>query len=179
MLCHEHTLFSSYTIAYYEKSTEKDLALCFLPFNHVFGQLHIMNSTILSSGCLQLLPSFDMERVLEVLKAGKITKFFSVPTVYVRLLTLPDLEERMGPLRYCFSAGASLALEVVRQWKDRTGVTIAESYGMTEAMPITFNHLHPEFHLVGSVGQPVYGVEVQIRDTSGNVLKPGQEGENV
>ena len=56
MLCHEHTHFSSYSIAYYEHSTEKDLALCFLPFNHVFGQLHIMNSTILSSGRLQLLP---------------------------------------------------------------------------------------------------------------------------
>jgi long-chain acyl-CoA synthetase len=177
MLCHEHALFSSYSIAYYEKSTEKDLALCFLPFNHVFGQLHIMNSTILSSGCLQLLPSFDIERVLEVLKAGRITKFFSVPTVYVRLLSLPDIEERIGPLRYCFSAGASMALEIVKRWKERTGITIAESYGMTEAMPITFNHLHPEFHVVGSVGQPVYGVEVQIRDTSGNILEPGREGE--
>jgi long-chain acyl-CoA synthetase len=177
MLCHEHTHFSSYSIAYYEHSTEKDLALCFLPFNHVFGQLHIMSSTILSSGCLQLLPSFDIERVLEVLKAGRITKFFSVPTIYVRLLSLPDLEEQIGPLRYCFSAGASMAREIVKQWKERTGITIAESYGMTEAMPITFNHLKPEFHVAGSVGQPCYGVEVQIRDTSGKILEPGREGE--
>jgi len=177
MLCHEHALFSSYSIAYYERSTEKDLAFCFMPFNHVFGQLHIMNSTILSSGCLELLPSFDLERVLDVMKKGKITKFFSVPTVYIRLLSLPDLESRIGPLRYCFSAGAAMAMEVVKQWKARTGITIAESYGMTEAMPITFNHLHPEFHVVGSVGQAVYGMEVQIRDTSGNMLEPGHEGE--
>ncbi len=177
MLTHEHTNFSSYSIAYYERSTEHDLALCFLPFNHVFGQLHIMNSTILSSGCLQLLPSFDMDRVLEVLKEGKITKFFSVPTVYIRLLSLPDLDTQIGPLRYCFSAGASMAMEVVKQWKERTGITIAESYGMTEAMPITFNHLHPQFHVVGSVGQACYGVEVQIRDTSGNILESGREGE--
>lgn len=48
---------------------------------------------------------------------------------------------------------------------------------MTEAMPITFNHYHPEKHVVGSVGQSVHGVEVQIRDTSGNMLEQGQEGE--
>lgn len=177
MLSHEHTHFSSVSIAYYERSTEADLALCFLPFNHVFGQLHIMNATIFSSGCLELLPSFDMDRVLEVLKAGKITKFFSVPTVYIRLLSLPDLETYIGPLRYCFSAGASMAMEVVKQWKERTGITIAESYGMTEAMPITFNHFHPQFHVVGSVGQACYGVEVQIRDTAGEILSSGHEGE--
>lgn len=118
-----------------------------------------------------------MERVLQVMKQGKITKFFCVPTVYIRLLSLPDLENYIGPLRYCFSAGASMAMEVVKQWKARTGITIAESYGMTEAMPITFNHLHPEFHRVGSVGQAVYGMETQIRDTSGNILEPGHEGE--
>ncbi len=177
MISHEHARFSSYSIAYYERSTPNDLALCFLPFNHVFGQMHIMNSTIYSAGCLELLPAFDMDRVLDVMKAGRITKFFSVPTVYVRLLTLPDLEDRIGPLRYCFSAGASMAMEIVKQWKKRTGITIAESYGMTECMPITFNHLYPEFHVVGSVGQAVVGVEVQIRDTSGNILEYGKEGE--
>ncbi len=177
MISHEHAHFSSYSIAYYERSAPTDLALCFLPFNHVFGQMHIMNSTIYSSGCLELLPAFDMDRILETLEAGRITKFFSVPTGYVRLLTLPDLEKRIGPLRYCFSAAASMAMEIVKQWKQRTGITIAESYGMTECMPITFNHLYPEFHVVGSVGQPAIGVEVQIRDTSGNVLEQGKEGE--
>ncbi|MCX8021850.1 MAG: AMP-binding protein [Syntrophorhabdaceae bacterium] len=177
MLTHEGILFSSCSIAYYERSTEKDVALCFLPFNHVFGQIHIMNSTILTAGCLELLPSFDMDRVLSILKEGRITKFFSVPTVYIRLLNLPDLKKILGPLRYCFSAGAAMAMEIVKQWKERTGITIAESYGMTEAMPITFNHYYPERHVVGTVGQPVLGMEVQIRDTSGNILEQGHEGE--
>ena len=177
MLSHEGINFSSLSIAYYERSTEKDVALCFLPFNHVFGQIHIMNSTILSAGCLELLPAFDMDRVLEILDQHRITKFFAVPTVYIRFLSLPDLEKRLGPLRYCFSAAASMAMEIVKQWKTRTGITISESYGMTEGMPLTFNHYYPERHVVGSVGQPVHGVEVQIRDTSGNVLEQGREGE--
>jgi long-chain acyl-CoA synthetase len=100
-----------------------------------------------------------------------------VPTVYIRLLSLPDLEKRLGKLRYCFSAAASMAREIVKQWKERTGLTIAESYGMTEGMPVTYNHYYPERHRAGSVGTLVQGVEVQIRDTAGNPLGSGQEGE--
>jgi len=87
------------------------------------------------------------------------------------------LEKRLGKLRYCFSAAASMAKEIVKQWKERTGITISESYGMTEGMPVTFNHYYADRHVVGSVGQPVHGVEVQIRDASGNLLDPSQEGE--
>jgi long-chain acyl-CoA synthetase len=174
---HESAVFASHAIAYCERSTENDLALCFLPFNHVFGQMHIMNATIMSAGCLELLPSFDMDRVLSLLSAGRVTKFFSVPTVYVRLLGVPGLRNQLGRLRYCFSAAASMAREIVRQWKEVTGITIAESYGLTEAMPNTYNHFYPERHVVGSIGQPVPGVEMQIRDTSGNRLPQGQEGE--
>jgi long-chain acyl-CoA synthetase len=177
MLTHEGINLSSHIIAHCERSTEDDFALCFLPFNHVFGQIHIMNGTILSAGCLELLPAFDMDRVLALIAAGRVTKFFSVPTVYVRLLTLPDLKEKLGKVNYCFSAGASMAMEIVKQWKELTGISISESYGMTEVMPVTFNHYYPERHVVGSVGQPVHGVEVQIRHTSGQILNQGQEGE--
>ena len=177
MLTHEGINFSSYSTVYYERSTEKDLALCFLPFNHVFGQIHIMNSTILSAGCLELLPSFDMERALEAMEAGRITKFFSVPTVYIRLLTLPDLKKKLGRLRYCFSAAASLPVEIIKQWKEKTGISITEGYGMTEVMPVTFNHYYPDRHIVGSVGHLHLGVEAQIRDMSGRLLEQGEEGE--
>jgi long-chain acyl-CoA synthetase len=174
---HEAAVFASHAIAYCERSTENDLSLCFLPFNHVFGQMHIMNATIMSAGCLELLPSFDMDRVLGLFAAGRVTKFFSVPTVYVRLLGVPDLKNKLGKLRYCFSAAASMATEIVRQWKQQTGITISEAYGLTEAMPNTYNHFYPEKHVVGSIGQAFPGVEIQIRDTSGNLLPQGQEGE--
>jgi len=175
MLTHEGIHFSAHSVAHSERSTESDVALCFLPFNHVFGQMHIMNATILSSGCLELLPAFDMDKVLEAMQSGRLTKFFAVPTVYMRLLTLGDLEKRIGRLRYCFSAAASMPVEIVRQWKERTGISIAEGYGMTEAMPVSYNHYHR--HVVGSIGQPVHGVEVQIRDKSGKLLEQGHEGE--
>src|SRR4030042_1627354 len=82
MLSHEAINHSSHNIAFSERSSENDRALCFLPFNHVFGQIHIMNSTIMSCGCLEILPSYDMDRVVSLMTAGRVTKFFAVPTLY-------------------------------------------------------------------------------------------------
>lgn len=175
MLTHQGISFSSWVVSYCERSTQNDRALCFLPFNHVFGQIHIMNATILAGGCLELLPTFDLDRVLQLLEAGRISKFFAVPTVYVRLLGVEDLEKRKGALRYSFSAAASMPMEVVKQWKERTGITIAESLGMTEVMPISYNHFYN--HRVGSVGQILPQVEVQVRDMEGNRLPDGERGE--
>ena len=176
MLSHENINVSALNVAHNERSTPADRALCFLPFNHVFGQMHIMNATVLSAGSLEILPTFDVEGMLEATRAGGVTKLFAVPTVYTRLLTVDGLKERLGKVRYCFSAAASMAVEIVRQWKERTGLTIAEGYGLTEsASAVTYNHYYR--HVVGSVGTPVHLVEVQIRDLSGSRLETAQEGE--
>ncbi|MFH1490919.1 MAG: AMP-binding protein, partial [Pseudomonadota bacterium] len=176
MLTHENINASIQNIGFLERSTEKDRVLCFLPFNHVFGQMHVMNATIMSGGCLEMIPAFDVERVLRILSAGKVTKLFAVPTIYIRLLTLEGLKEKLGAVRYCFSAAASMAAEVVRQWKARTGLSIYEAYGMTEAAPmVSYNHYH--CHVVGSVGTEAPGVEVQIRDEEGQQVEQGREGE--
>jgi long-chain acyl-CoA synthetase len=176
MLSHENINAAIHTVVFNERSTPEDRALCFLPFNHVFGQMHIMNATILSAGCLEVMPVFDMEKVLDLMAAGRVTKLYAVPTIYVRLLLLDRVKEKLGAARYCFSAAASMALEVVRQWKERTGLAIYEGYGMTEAAPtVTYNHYFR--HVAGSVGTEVPGVEIQIRDQEGHLLEPGQEGE--
>jgi len=176
MLSHENIQTAIQSVVFNERSTANDCALCFLPLNHIFGQMHIVNSTILSGGCLELIPAFDMEQVLEILSKGRVTKLFAVPTIYVRFLTLENLKEKLGSVRYCFSAAASMAAEVVRQWKERTDLDIHESYGMTEsASMVTYNHYHS--HVIGSVGTAVGTTEVQIRDLEGNILEHGEEGE--
>lgn len=175
-LSHENILTSAHNVSYSERSTQTDRALCFLPLNHVFGQIHIMNATIFSCGCVELLPSYDMDRVLSLTSSGKVTKLYAVPTIYGRLLTLPDLREKLGKVQYCFSAAASMASEIVRQWKDQTGLTIYEGYGMTEsASAVTYNHYFE--HVVGSVGTTVPGIEVEIRNSEGIPVAVGKEGE--
>jgi long-chain acyl-CoA synthetase len=176
MLSHENISTAIRNVMFYEKSNEKDRALCFLPLHHVFGQMHIMNATLLSGGCIELMPSFDMDRILDAMSTGRITKLFAVPTVYVRLLAQKNLKQTIGAVRYCFSAAASMASELVRQWKERTSLSIHEAYGMTEsASMVTYNHYHR--HIIGSVGTPAGTVEVQIRNMEGHVLDTNQTGE--
>ncbi len=176
MLSHWNIMASASNVAHNERSIHTDRALCFLPLNHVFAQVHIMNSTLLSGGGLVLQPSFNMTAFLDAITKFNVTKLYSVPTVYTRLLSLTDLKEKLKPVRYCFSAAASMAKELVKEWKTRTGLEIFEAYGMTEsASMVTYNHYYR--HLVGSVGTPVNGVEIQIRNYDGNNLGKNREGE--
>lgn len=176
MLTHNNIIASSFNVARNERSSEDDRALCFLPLNHVFAQVHVMSSSILTAGGIVLQPSFNMDAFLSAIPRHKVTKIYSVPTVYTRLLSLPGLKEKMGEVRYCFSAAASMARELVKEWKIKTGLDIYEAYGMTEsASMVTYNHYYN--HVAGSVGTPANAVEIQIRDKQGNVLGKNQKGE--
>ena len=176
MLSHENVMAAIVNVAYHERSSENDLALCFLPINHVFGQMHVVNATIFSSGGLVIQPSFNLDMALDAIDRYKVTKFYAVPTVYIRMLEVSDLKEKIKSVTYCFSAATSMAAEIVREWRARTGLNINECYGMTESSSIvTFNHYHR--HVIGSVGTPANAVEIQIRDLDGNILEQGERGE--
>jgi long-chain acyl-CoA synthetase len=176
MLSHENIYTAIGNVAYNERSNANDRALCFLPLHHVFAQMHIMNATLLSGGCLAIMPGFNEERLLEVTAGGRITKLYAVPTIYVRLLAVENIKKKLGALRYCFSAAASMPIELVHQWKARTNLSIHEAYGMTEsASMVTYNHYCR--HVIGSVGTPVGTTEIQIRDMAGKPLAPGRAGE--
>ena len=177
ILTQEGMDFSSQSNLLYERYTHADISLCFLPFNHVFGQIYIMNPTILSGGCLELMHGFDMDRVLWLLDHNRLTRFYAVPTVFTRLIDAPDISRRFQKVRYCFSGGAAMSAGILKYWKDLTGITIADGYGLTEFMPITYNAFHLEHHVAGSVGQPVFGVEMQIRDEEGRLVPDGEKGE--
>jgi len=176
MLSHENIQASLFNVVHFERSSQEDRALCFLPLNHVFAQIHIMQSMVYCGGGLVLHPAYDPGKILDSMERHRVSNLYAVPTVYIRMLALRNLRERIKSVRYCFSAAASMATEIVRAWKGRTGLAIHEAYGMTEsASMVTYNHYY--CHVVGSVGTPASLVEVQIRDMEGLRLKPGQEGE--
>jgi long-chain acyl-CoA synthetase len=176
MLSHENIMTSAQNGAMYERSTENDRALCFLPLHHVFGQVHILNAAIFSAGSVVLMNGFLLDKVMDAVPRLKVTKFYAVPTVYMRLVTLPDIRQRLASVRYCFSAAASMARELVRAWNEATGLNIFEAYGLTESSAIaTYNHYYR--HKIGSVGTPVGSIEAAILDTSGQPLETGREGE--
>ena len=135
-----------------------------------------MQSTLSCGGTLVIQSGFDLERVLAAIDRNQVTKFYAVTTVYIRLLGVPNLREKIRSVRYCFSAAASMAMEEVKEWKTETGLDIYEAYGMTEsASMVTYNHYYR--HMIGSVGTPVNLVDIEIRDFGGSVLKQGEKGE--
>jgi long-chain acyl-CoA synthetase len=176
MLSHENIQASIFNVAYYERSTKDDMVLCFMPLNHVFWQVHVMNATIFAGGGLIIQSGFDPEEALDAIARHQVTKFFGGPTTYFRLLKTDNMSARMKSVRYCLSPASNMALDIVKEWKSRTGTDIQESYGMTECSSIVaFNHYCRP--VAGSVGTPVNLVEVQIRDYDGELIKSGKAGE--
>jgi long-chain acyl-CoA synthetase len=131
---------------------------------------------IYAGGSVVLQSAFEMDKVLDAIETHRVTKFYGVPTIYIRLINTPGIKERLASVRYYFVSASSMPGELVREWKNLTSLDVHEAYGMTEtAAMATYNHYFR--HVIGSVGTPVNIVEVQIRDTSGNQLPENSEGE--
>lgn len=176
MLTHRNILFTAQNVCYHERTRPDDRSLCFMPLNHVFGGNHIMNGIFYGCGTLVLHDGFDLDRIAASLDSERVTRFYAVPTVFIRLLAHAEHKRCFSTVTYCFSAATSMASEIVRQWKDMYGLTIHEAYGMTETSSlVTYNHLYR--HRIGSVGTPAGIVEVRIVDSDGKPAAVGKTGE--
>jgi long-chain acyl-CoA synthetase len=141
-----------------------DIVFGGLPLFHTFGQTVAMNAGLRAGAEVVLLPKFDGETALRTLVETGCTVMMGVPTMYIALLeaarTIPD----RPPLRMAISGGASLPGAVLERFREVFGVEVSEGYGLTETSPVaTFNHIGRPPR-VGSVGTPIWGVDVEIAD---------------
>jgi long-chain acyl-CoA synthetase len=152
-----------------------DVVLTALPMFHVYGMSSAMNLGLRFGAALSLVPRFTAEKVLAAVERDRATVFDGVPTMFVALLL--DAERHRhdtSSLRICISGGDSIPATVLQRFEEEFGVPILEGYGMTEtASTITFNP-SPDNRRAYSVGQPVWGVEVQIWDEEDRPLPPGR-----
>jgi len=155
-----------------------EVALATLPLFHSFGQSVVLNATIAVGGTVVLLPRFTPEDVFKLIQAHKITLFAGVPTMYFGLLNHPDGDSYdMSSLKYAMTGGAAMPVEVMNSFENRFPVKILEGYGLSETSPIaSFNDLNRERH-IGSIGYPVWGVEMAIFDESDQPVEDGERGE--
>jgi benzoate-CoA ligase family protein len=113
---------------------------------------------------------------LEHIARFRPTLYFGVPTLYAsQLQELDTAEHDLGSLRLCVSAGEPLPAELFRRWKQRTGLTILDGLGSTEALN-TFLSNRPDDVRPGTSGRPVPGYEVRIVGPDGRELPPGEPG---
>lgn len=161
----------------------KDNILVVLPLFHIFAMTVLMNAGIYRGATNVLLPRFDAATVLGLMQKHSISIFAGVPTMYWGLLNYEDdafdFNSISKNLRICASGGAALPVQVLKDFEAKFNVPILEGYGMSEGSPVvTFNHLEVG-RKPGSVGTPVWGVEVKLVDENDNEVPQGEKGELV
>ena len=157
----------------------QDRYLLTLPLFHSFGQTVIMNAGFCYGGTLVLLPRFDAAQALALLEKEEITFFAGVPTMYWGLLGAlqdsTDVDKIAANLRVAASGGASLPVEIIRDFGKRFHVTMQEGYGLSETAPVaTFQPIGVE-PVPGSIGKPIWGVECKLIDADWNEVKGDDE----
>lgn len=128
---------------------------------------------------LLLEPRFDAERTLQLIERHRLTHAYLVPTLYVRLLRLPDEVKRkydVSSMRHVSSTGSPCAPDVKRAMIDWWGPVFNECYGSSELGYMTYVTSAEALAKPGTAGRALPGCELAIFDERGERLPPGQPG---
>ncbi|MCU0533230.1 MAG: long-chain fatty acid--CoA ligase [Hydrococcus sp. Prado102] len=155
-----------------------DRMLLYVPLFHCFGQNAILNSALNVCATIVLQRRFKLEQVLETITTERVTMFFGVPTVYIKILNADTASYDLSSVRYYFSAAAPMPVEIALAWQQTQGLVINDGYGLTETSPCACYNNELKYKL-GSVGTPIENVEVKIVNSQGMFVSPGELGEIV
>jgi malonyl-CoA/methylmalonyl-CoA synthetase len=168
----------------WEWSTNDRIVLC-LPLHHVHGIINVVCCALWSGASCRMQPRFDANATWDAIAGGDVTLFMAVPTVYAKLIYAWDraspkrrarLTQACAKLRLMVSGSAALPVSTLQRWKEISGHTLLERYGMTEIGMALSNPLRGE-RVPGSVGTPLPSVEVQLVGDKGKPVAPGTPGE--
>jgi len=173
-LSHANLLLNALTCNRQFGTVEHDVHLITLPLFHSFGSTVQMNAGIAVGATLVLLPRFDAEKAVSLLQKENVTFFAGVPTMYWGLLGAltddVDVDRIASNLRVAVSGGASLPVEIIKEFKHRFHVQILEGYGLSETSPLATFADPDRAPRPGSIGVPIWGVECALVDEHWNVV---------
>jgi benzoate-CoA ligase family protein len=116
------------------------------------------------------------EKLVEVIKRYHPTILTTVPTMINSMLNLPDATPSdLASLRFCYSAGEALPIELFERWMNRFGVDICDGIGSAEMFHIYITN-RPGDIKPGSLGRIVSGYDTKIVDAEGQEVNPGEMG---
>ena len=177
MLTHGNLLSNARVLKSYWGWRPGDVLIHALPIFHVHGLFVASHGAMLNGSKMIWLARFDPTLVID--KMAQATVFMGVPTLYVRMLAEPGLSQQVARhMRLFISGSAPLLVETFNEWKERTGHTILERYGMSETIMLTSNPYDPQQggRRGGTVGFPLPGVELRVRGDDGQELAAGEIG---
>ncbi len=174
MVTHRNLLSNARALVDYWGFSDRDVLLHALPVFHIHGLFVANHCALLSGGKLLWHRKFDAKLVLRDL--ARATVMMGVPTFYTRLLADQGFDrDACCNVRVFISGSAPLLLETFKEFQKRTGQSILERYGMSEAGMICSNPLGGE-RRGGSVGFPLPGVAVRVADDHDRPLPLGEVG---
>ena len=174
MLTHRNLAANARVLHQYWGFRPGDVLLHMLPTFHVHGLFVATHCALLNGSPMLFEPKFDAQRALRLMQEA--TVFMGVPTYYVRLLQEKGLtREAVAHMRLFISGSAPLLPETFSAFRERTGQTLLERYGMTEGGMFTSNPLEGE-RRGGTVGFPLPGTEVRVVGDDDAPLPAGEIG---
>ena len=166
----------------FDGGTDQQVTLVTLPLFHSTAQTCQMNAGFYGGFRLVLMPRFDAAAVLDAFTREQVGLWIGVPTMYWSLLqharsTGTDVSRAAASLRVCASGGAPMPVEVLRDFERAFKARVLEGYGLSETAPVVaFNQLQRPSR-PGTVGLPIFGVEIRCVDDHDAAVPPGERGE--
>lgn len=151
-----------------------------LPLFHVFAMTAVMNLAVRIGAEMVLLPRYNLPDLLGALTRDRPTIFPAVPTIYAAIVEAAARRKLdLGSIRLCVSGGAPLPVETRQRFMALTGCDLMEGYGLSETSPVVSFTPPGMPYKDGSVGLPMPGTTVEIRDPADpyRVLPTGERGE--
>ncbi len=154
------------------------VAITALPLYHIFS-LQGNCLTVMAQGGLNVLITNprDFEGFAKEIAKYDFNLFTGVNTMFAALMNTPSFKDvDFSHLRVCIGGGMAVQPAVAKDWKQATGNTILQGYGLTETSPAAIVcRLDEEF--TGTIGLPIPSTEVMITGEDGNALPIGEIGE--
>src|SRR5271155_1260757 len=154
--------------------------ICVLPLFHIYALTVVLLSSIRYGNLISLHQRFDVQAVMHDIEVKRATQFPGVPTMWIAIASLPDLDKRdMSSLVACGSGGAPLPVEVAKIFERKTNMKLKSGWGMTETCSPGTGHPQegPDKH--GSIGLMLPGIEMDVvaLEDPKKILPPGEIGE--
>jgi long-chain acyl-CoA synthetase len=154
--------------------------ICVLPLFHIFALTVILLRSLERGDLISLHQRFDVEAVMRDIEVKRATAFPGVPTMWIAIANLPDLERRdLSSLVSCGSGGAPLPVEVARIFERKVGMKLKSGWGMTETCSPGTAHPPEGPDKPGSIGLMLPGIELDVvaLENSTQVMPVGEVGE--
>ena len=137
--------------------------ICVLPLFHIYALTVVLLSAIRRGHLISLHQRFDVEAVMRDIEVKRATAFPGVPTMWIAIAALPDLDKRdLSSLASCGSGGAPLPVEVARIFERRVGMKLKSGWGMTETCSPGTAHPKEGPDKPGSIGLMLPGIEMDV-----------------